>query len=256
MLRQILLALAISLPPAVLVVDKPLMAQEIAISSPSSGTKVKPGQTISVEVSAVPNTFQAVYLRTGMSRVVMLPVRKPPYVLLPFTFRHTLLGPITLNATGLISVDDIRRSPSVLVDAEPSEKIESLKVHENADINLGGVGWGLKPHIWGKFAGGSLFELDKSSRLSCSSANNEIATVDSTCLIIATGVGKTIITVTYDNQQSAKVDGVRAEWLKTASDPDGFRFCSTSVNLCLDNAEGIEVGSVRDFRSSNYLKYT
>jgi hypothetical protein len=209
MIRRASLPFLISL--SLVLVDRPSAAQEIAITSPTNGVRVKVGETITIQVSGSPNTFGGVWVvgkDTGVtSRVVTVHMITPRLLQPPYRFVMTLpplrVAPMTLTAFGITSSGRYVGSAPVIVDAEPSEAIESLKV--NGEVDIDGVGRGSRPHVSGKFADGSILDLGSSSLLSCSSADNKIVTVDSTCSIIATGVGKTIVTVTYDNQQSAQV---------------------------------------------------
>ena len=196
-IRRAITCFGVSL--SLLLVTGSLAAQQISISSPSGGTRVTPGQTITVQVTAPPNAFRAVQLIAGPEVGITAPLQQPPYVF-SLTIAD-LIGPIKLYRARYYWTRQRRVLGTGVAGFRKSEPVTSLSVPQDP-IEFDFAGDQLQLQVSGVLADGSSIHLDHSSLVSYSSANSNIATVDGTGLVTAAGPGNTTVTVSYGGQSA------------------------------------------------------
>lgn len=168
----------------------------LSITSPASGTKVRPGQDIEVTVSVSGGaTFQMVAL-AGEVPIGIVEMREAP----PYSFTLTVPSSIDLRtyrlfATGVTSAGDNVDSASILIDAERADtpahlaadtKVLTLKVGDTTHLLVEAV-----------FADEGRHYVTESTEISYQSQAPQTATVTATGEIHAVGPGVTTITLTY-----------------------------------------------------------
>jgi hypothetical protein len=180
----------------------------ITIVSPSEGTVVSPGETVSVNVEVTgdqkPESMSIVG-RFGFGS----PIRFGP----PFSFSLEIPKQDGGGAgTPLIGFSEIfvavPNNPSelaVTIDIEVPELPNKLSALLPAII-FESVGEASPPIILADFPTAGTFEVTRSSRISISSSNTNVVTVDPNGQLIARGRGQAEALVTYEyNGQEAKL---------------------------------------------------
>lgn len=192
----VLMAVLIAIPAA---------AQQnlMRILSPSAGTVVRPGQTITISVSADPSVEKLALIGQrplgvgeissgatpeimgrglGEARPVLFQLRIP---------RQTQPGSYRLTAMGRVSGGGVE-SEAVTVDVEKSEEPVRIWMEPLA-IQFEHVGDRIPVRVLGAFADGSQEELTKSSKTIFSSADPRVATVTADGVVTSVGHGRTSI---------------------------------------------------------------
>ena len=176
----------------------------LQITSPTAGTVVNPGQTVTVIVAASGATFQAVGIMCDTPLGCDLVLSSPPYrfpVKIPAS-AQIAAGTYTLNATGVISPGQSLDSPNISMDVEPATAITAIRLSTKS-ITFQEVVGKSPLMVWGTFADGSVMDITKSSRTTYSSGNPKIATVSSTGVVTAVGhdtMSATPVVINYADQ--------------------------------------------------------
>jgi len=199
MLRVVLRLILLVLPCALAAQDtasKPTTGNLLQITSPASGTVVNPGETISVTVTSPANlAFRGVIVLgepTGISSVATS---------VPAQFSLSIPTNIscrwyTLTAVGTTVSGQEVESPDALIDVEGSDSPTSLHPLMPA-IYFDNLGETFPEKISATFSDGGNCEVTESSKLVYSSSNTNVATVNPTGMVTASGVGEASITATY-----------------------------------------------------------
>jgi large repetitive protein len=175
----------------------------VRILSPSAGAVTRPGQTITVAVTADASVEKLALIGQhplgvgqviaggapgimargqGESRPIQFQMRIP---------RDTQPGIYHVTAIGRVSGGDVE-SEAVTIDVEKSE--EPVRIWaEPALIQFARVGDEIPVRVLGAFADSSNEELTKSSKTAFSSADPRVATVNASGMVTAVGPGKTTI---------------------------------------------------------------
>jgi hypothetical protein len=175
----------------------------LRITSPAAGTVARPGQTVTVAVTAdasveklaligqhplgvgqiVAGGVPGIIARgQGESRPIQFLVRIPA---------GTQPGIYRLTAVGRIPSGDVE-SEAVTIDVEKSE--EPVRIWaEPSTIQFERVGDQIPVRVLGAFADRSNEELTKSSKTAFTSADPRVATVNASGVVTAVGPGKTTI---------------------------------------------------------------
>ncbi len=178
--------------------DSVCAQQTIMIVSPVTGTRVAPGQTLTVQVSTSPQvSFSAVQL-IGENIGVTSPKSSQPYSF-ALVMPNDIIGLKKLTALGVLSPENAVFSPSIVVDLESNANAIGLSVNFT-QIRFRHTGQELSLVVRCDFDDGSNFDITKSSLISYSVADNSVASVDSAGLVTAVGPGSTNVTARYGNQ--------------------------------------------------------
>lgn len=169
----------------------------LQITSPTDGTVVNPGQTVSVVVTApsgVPftNVFVVGQDPIGFSNVVGTA---------PFQFSVTIPKIINAGQYQLTAVATTGSGPEVdsepvTIDVEradtPTKLVASLPL-----LVFESQGAQIPVRISGAFSDGSFLDLTESSNMTYSSSNTSVATVNSMGMVTAVAPGTASIVATY-----------------------------------------------------------
>lgn len=175
------------------------------ITSPASGTVVRPGETLRIAITAetsverlavfgerplgVAQVFSGaapgvVARGQGEARPIEFLLQVPP---------QTRPGNYRLTAIGRVASDDVD-SAAITIDVEKPD--EPLRIWaEPARIQFTGVGERIPIRVLGEFANGSNEELTRSHKTTFASGDPQVATVSEGGMVIATGAGKTTVQV-------------------------------------------------------------
>lgn len=169
----------------------------LQITSPADGTVVNPGQTISVVVSATsdrPFIFVGVIGERdiGFSNVVKAE---------PFQFSMSIpkilnAGWYQLTAVGTTGTPPEVYSEPVSIDVERADIPTKLGASPDRLI-FESQGSQIPVRISGRFSDGSFLDVTESTKLTFRSFNTGVATVGSTGMVTAVGVGTGSIVATY-----------------------------------------------------------
>jgi large repetitive protein len=175
----------------------------LRVLSPSAGTVVRPGQTITISVSADASVEKLALIGQrplGPGQVVsggapgIMARGQGELRPIQFSLRipaDTQPGTYRITAMGTISGDDVE-SEAVTIDVEKSEEPARIWA-EPASIHFEHVGDQIPVRVLGAFADGSHEELTKSTKTSFTSADPHVATVNAAGVVTAVGPGKTSI---------------------------------------------------------------
>jgi len=168
----------------------------LQITSPSDGSVVAPGQTISVSVSSPNNTaFKQIFVigeqpLPNSSMATSAPASFS--ILIP---QGTRPGKYMLTAWGTTTANQLQAS-SITVDVERTDLPTSLTAAKT-QISLRSEGQPLPLRISGKFTDGSVVDVTASSNLAYTSSNTSVATVNNNGVVVAMAAGSASITATY-----------------------------------------------------------
>ncbi len=171
-------------------------ATPLAITSPGNGTVVMSGQALPVTVIVRSGTYPS-----GMVVIAQNPLGAAgPVTGSPATFyltppANTPPGTYSITAVAANASGVIVTSASVTVDVERVDTAAAISV-QPMTANLRFVGDTLPLSVTGTFTGGMLVDMTQSSKLTITSENPNVATVQNG-LITATGAGQTHIDVQY-----------------------------------------------------------
>jgi|ERR1700730_1531756 len=169
----------------------------ITITSPTNGTKVTPGETLTIQVSTAPGTsFLAVQV-IGENMGFAPPVSAPPYTC-TLTVPSDVIGSRKLTALGLTSPGNGVFSPSVTIDSETAATATALFLNIS-QISFQRLGQQMPLNVTGSFDDGSSLDITGSSLISYNSADSTVAIVDGNGLVTGAGPGKTTVNVKYGN---------------------------------------------------------
>lgn len=173
----------------------------ITITSPANGTKVAPGDTLTIQVSTAPGTsFLAVQVM-GENMGFAPPVSAPPYSF-TLTVPSDVIGPRNLTALGITSPENGVFSSPVVIDSETAATATALHLNIS-QISFQRSGQQMALNVTSSFDDGTNLDITKSSLIAYSSADSTVATVAANGLVTATGLGKTTVNVKYGNVSAA-----------------------------------------------------
>jgi uncharacterized protein YjdB len=168
----------------------------LQITSPSDGSVVNPGQTISVSVSSPNNTaFKQVFVIGEQPLPSSSMATSAPASFSISIPQDTRPGKYMLTAWGTTTANQLRAS-SITVDVERTDLPTSLTANKT-QVSLRSEGQPLPLRISGKFADGSVVDVTASSNLAYTSSNTSVATVNNNGVVIAITAGSASITATY-----------------------------------------------------------
>jgi hypothetical protein len=169
--------------------------QAITITSPTNGTLVTPGQTITIQVAtATGASFIAVQV-VGEDIGFAPPLTAPPYSF-TLTVPSNVIGPRNLTALGVTSPENGIFSPSVVIDSETDAVATALHLNIS-QIAFQRTGQQMPLNVTATFTDGTSLDITKSSLISYSSVDSTVATVGPTGLVTAAGPGATLLKAKY-----------------------------------------------------------
>jgi hypothetical protein len=176
-------------------------AQQLIITSPSAGTVIAPGQTLTVTVSVSSGSVLGVMVSaqdigaTGLQATA------------PYSFSLVIppgvVGLKNLTALGFNGPDQAVTSAPVQIDVEAASAISIAASLPHIQFGFAGDQFPLR--VTATFGNGSKLDVTGSTRTTFSSADITVATVDSTGLVTAVGSGQTTITLAYGQSSSTVV---------------------------------------------------
>jgi hypothetical protein len=169
--------------------------QAITITTPTNGTLVTPGQTITIQVAtATGASFIAVQV-VGEDIGFAPPLTAPPYSF-TLTVPSNVIGPRNLTALGITSPENGIFSPSVVVDSETDAVATALHLNIS-QIAFQRTGQQMPLNVTATFTDGTSLDITKSSLISYSCVDSTVATVGPTGLVTAVGPGATLLKAKY-----------------------------------------------------------
>lgn len=170
----------------------------LQISSPSNGTVVNSGQTLSVTVTSPAGlTFQTVSIigphPIGFSGAA---TSAPAQFSIAIPLDSDA-GPCTFTSLGLTQSGQGVYSAPVQIDIERSDLPASLSTRDSSDVEFESLGAQVHSTILANFADGTTVDVTNSTLVSYTSSNTAVATVDASGTITAQSSGSAIVTVTY-----------------------------------------------------------
>jgi Dockerin type I domain/Bacterial Ig-like domain (group 3)/Bacterial Ig-like domain (group 2) len=187
-------------------------AQQVTITSPSSGAVYSPGATI--DVTATVTGGHVIGVNVGAKDLGMSAYQFTAPYSFSLSVPRDVVGPRSLFAVGLVASETAIFSPSVTVDIEPSTAPSSINFQQPLVAFLY-VGHQERIGVTATFADGSTLDISKSTQLTLTSGNTSFVSVDSTGLMTSLAPGNTTITASFGNAtailQTAGPTGVRAD---------------------------------------------
>jgi hypothetical protein len=173
------------------------IAQSLAITSPSDGAVVSPGQTLTVSVSSPSNsTFSKVVVlgegELGFTPVATSSVPAQFSVRVPtqIACRHYLLGAVGVTTSGL------EVSTSITIDVERLDMPYAITT-QMRQIIFEAEGETSAIDLFARFQDGTVLPVQESSSVTYQSSDPGVATVDANGGVTAVANGRADITATY-----------------------------------------------------------
>lgn len=169
---------------------------KLTITSPKDGTVFHPGQTVKVNVEALPaNAFKVIFI-VGWSPIGF----SEPLFARPYRFdlqlpANVAPGEYQLTANGTTAPDQNTDSKPVTIIVEPSDPPLRLHIEPTILELLPGQKGYLR--VVGEFAGNQSLELTKATRVNYSSGDADVASVQSDGIVSALKPGTTKVFVTF-----------------------------------------------------------
>jgi len=176
----------------------------LAITSPTSGTVVSPGQTITVSVESPANTPFAIVGLLGGDLGFLGAVRS-----VPAQFSVTIPADIAAARTYLLTangrtVTGQNASATTLIDVERPDLPASISA-QLSQIIFDVQGEDFPIILVATFPDGKVLDVTRSSKVTYSSSNPNVATVDAGGVVTSTGEGSGSITATYGPNQNVQL---------------------------------------------------
>jgi hypothetical protein len=169
----------------------------LQISSPTAGTVVNPGQTITVSVSSPAEaTFTQVMIVLGQGSSASAGITNSLPAQLSVTVPTRIsLGLHAVAASGVTS-GQMAQSFPVFLDVERTDLPQSLSPNIS-NLIFSAQGQQFPLIVSASYSDGSYLDARASSYVSYASSNTNVATVDSRGLVTAVGTGSATVTATY-----------------------------------------------------------
>ena len=175
------------------------LGQQLTISSPTNGTTIVPGETLTVTVSVTGGSVSGVEI-VGQDIGASSVVSAAPYMF-NLQIPPGLIGLKNLTAIGISGSGQTVASAPLTIDIESSSQATSL-VTSISQIQFGFEGDQFPLRVTAALVDGSQLDVTHSTQTTFSSANAAIAAVDSTAMVTAVGSGITFLSVTYAGQST------------------------------------------------------
>lgn len=183
------------------IADAQVESNALVITSPTNGTVVAPGQTITVSVTVNSGTYPdgiGILGGEGGGPAVMVPpvLGESPLSISVTIPANAFPGRFTISAAGGNSSGVLQTSYDVTLDVERTDVPARLRV-DPPSLHFKFVGDSAELTVTGVYADGSWHGLTQSSLLQITSENTGVAIVKNGA-IIASGAGNTTIQVSYE----------------------------------------------------------
>ncbi len=176
-----------------------LAAQPLQINSPADGTRVNPGQTITLAVTTS-ETFRAVMILESNSIGPSATLSSPPYRFLVQIPVNTQPGLYSLTAAGFPASGPMVRSAPITVDVERPDAPVSLAALPS-NFHFPTISQKGFINVVGKFADGTTTNLTRSTLTTYTSGG--VVTVGAFGEVTPTTFGKDTIQITYASLSAA-----------------------------------------------------
>lgn len=176
----------------------PAKPATLQIDSPTSGTILNPGQTITVSVSSPAGASFSQVAVIGQDPIPTSNLQNS----VPAQFSITIpteidAGSYTLTATGTTTPGQMGDSVPISVDIERPDMPTALSAQTPASqLTLEALGQRFPIILFAAFSDGSILAVTQSSYVTYSSSNTAIATVDNNGMVTAVSAGTATITAT------------------------------------------------------------
>lgn len=185
------------------------MAQQnqpsLQIVSPASGTTVAPGDTITIDVEATPDTVFPQGVGIFSKDIVGLITNGPPYRFSINIPHDAGIGRRKVYAEGKLAPGNFVKSNTIILSIEMSTPPDPLRVEPGKLLFSRGVGRNFPLAVYGTFPDGTTRTLTNSSLTHYQSDNPNVVTVNDRGTVTTIGVGKATIKVTYGNNNPIDV---------------------------------------------------
>ena len=176
-----------------------LLAQnppDLQITAPANNTIVNPGQTISITLTS-PNNSAAKAGVTGETPIGATTIATSFPAQLSLAIPQEIpLRKYSLTAMGITSGGQTIYSGGVVIDVERPDMPTSLRA-DPKQILFDGPGETIPLAVMATFPGGSVFDAERSTKVTFASSNTGVATVEQYARVKAVAQGNTTITATY-----------------------------------------------------------
>ena len=220
-------------------------AQQVTITSPANGSVYAPGATINV--TATVNGVAVLGVEAGAQDIGTSAYSFAAPYAMSLTVPSGIVGPKNLFAIGLVASDTAVFSPTVTIDIEPSMPPTAIAFQQSLAA-FGYVGQQQRAGVTATFSDGSVLDLSKSTKISFTSGNPSVVSVDPTGLMTSLAPGNTTVTVSY---------GTLTATLKTVGptsvkgDLNGDGLVTLDDLLLLENSLGSTPTGLNDARDIN-----
>jgi hypothetical protein len=216
---------------AVLICSAQQSLAQLQITSPTEGTIVNPGQTLSVTVTSSGNaTF------TNVGVVGEDPIGlSDPATSVPAQFSLAVptnirCRPHMLTAVGTTASGQSVQSEPISIDVERPDMPTSVAALLSS-FSFQSLGEQVPITLTAKFSDSSVLDITESSYVTYASSNTAVATVNRHGMVTSVGAGSTTVTATYtlSGQQVQTVIPVKVRAPKLTAAPAALTFGSQNV---------------------------
>lgn len=204
---------------------------QLQITSPTEGTIVNPGQTLSVTVTSSGNAIFTNVGVIGQNPIGLSDVATS----LPAQFSLAIPADIALRsymltAMGTTSSGQSVHSETILVDVERLDLPTSLAALLSS-FSFQSLGEQVPIILTAKFSDGSVLDITESSYVTYASSDTTVATVNRHGMVTAVGAGSATVTATYalSGQQVQTAIPVKVRAPKLTATPTALTFGSQNV---------------------------
>jgi uncharacterized membrane protein len=166
----------------------------LQITSPTDGTVVHPGDTVTVTVSATGAAFAAVVIIPHSPIEWSDIATIPPYRFLIQIPSDITLGTYRLTASGVVTPGHPISSPAISIDVERPDAPVTLSTEPSSLLNLH-IGERIVLNVIATYADGSTGDVTNSTRTTLASQSSNVVTVSPDGLVTALATGETQIVI-------------------------------------------------------------
>jgi hypothetical protein len=193
-------------------------AQQLAITSPASGTVYSPGSTITVVASVTGGSVLGVKL--AAQDIGASPFQTTAPYSFSFAVPTGIVGPRNVFAAGLIADETAVFSPIITVDVEPAAAPTSMRFQLPL-VAFGYAGQQQRIGVIATFADGSSLDVTNSTQLKFASGSPTLVSVGATGIMTALAPGNGTVTATFGSA-TATLQTVGPTTIKGDLNGDGF----------------------------------
>jgi len=220
-------------------------AQQVTITSPANGTVYAPGATINVTATVSGVTVLGV--EAGAQDIGTSAYSFAAPYAMSLTVPSGIVGPKNLFAIGLVASDTAVFSPIVTIDIEPSTPPTAIAFQQSLAA-FGYVGQQQRVGVTATFGDASVLDLSKSTKISFTSGNPSVVSVDPTGLMTSLAPGNTTVKVSYGGLTATLLT---AGPTSVKGDLNGDGLVTLDDLLLLENSLGSTPTGLNDARDIN-----